>query len=63
MHFNNLKHVMRNEINFKNKVGPHFFSVAPGVWGMKNIFVNLYMVLNPFDGNWVLLDTGVMNVK
>lgn len=54
---------MKNEIKFKNNTEPIFFNVAPGVWGMKNIFVNLYMILNPFDGNWVLLDTGFLNVK
>ncbi len=54
---------MQGDIKFRNKAEPRFFNVAPGVWGMKNIFVNLYMILNPFDGNWVLLDTGVFNVK
>lgn len=54
---------MQREIKFKNKTGTDFFNVAPGVWGLKNIFVNLYMILNPFDGNWVLLDTGVFNSK
>ena len=34
------------------------FSVAPRVWGLKTIFVNLYFVANP-DGSWVLVDTGV----
>ncbi|MEO7801841.1 MAG: MBL fold metallo-hydrolase, partial [Ginsengibacter sp.] len=54
---------MKSDIKFKNKAGSNFFNVAPGVWGMKNIFVNLYMILNPFDGNWVLLDTGVSNAR
>lgn len=54
---------MRSDIKFRNKVEQYFFNVAPGVWGMKNLFVNLYMILNPFDGNWVLLDTGVFKVK
>ena len=35
-----------------------FFTVAPGVWGMKDVLVNMYMILNPFDGNWVLVDAG-----
>ncbi|MBB6612463.1 MBL fold metallo-hydrolase [Pontibacter sp. Tf4] len=36
----------------------HSFPVAPGVWGLKTIFVNLYFVAEP-DGSWVLVDTGV----
>lgn len=50
---------MSNEINFHKKTTQNFFSVAPGIWGMKDIFVNVYMVLNPFDGNWVLVDAGL----
>ncbi|MBC5992558.1 MBL fold metallo-hydrolase [Pontibacter cellulosilyticus] len=34
------------------------FPVAPRVWGLKTVFVNLYFVANP-DGSWVLVDTGV----
>ncbi|PRY08906.1 glyoxylase-like metal-dependent hydrolase (beta-lactamase superfamily II) [Pontibacter ummariensis] len=34
------------------------FSVAPLVWGLKTVFVNLYFVAEP-DGSWVLIDTGV----
>ncbi|MFD2247226.1 MBL fold metallo-hydrolase [Pontibacter ruber] len=36
----------------------HTFAVAPGVWGMKTVFVNLFFVSEP-DGTWVLVDTGV----
>ncbi|MEJ7821070.1 MAG: MBL fold metallo-hydrolase [Chitinophagaceae bacterium] len=50
---------MNNEINYQKKTTQNFFSVAPGVWGMKDVFVNIYMVLNPFDGNWVLVDAGL----
>ena len=34
------------------------FAVAPGVWGLKTVFVNLFFVAAP-DGSWVLVDTGV----
>ncbi|MDO6391568.1 MBL fold metallo-hydrolase [Pontibacter sp. BT731] len=34
------------------------FAVAPGVWGLKTILVNLYFVTAP-DGSWVLVDTGL----
>ena len=35
------------------------FIVAPGVWGMKDLFVNIYMIHNPIDNNWVLVDAGL----
>ena len=50
---------MKKEIQYQQDVFSNFFPVAKGVWGMKDIFVNVYMVLNPFDGTWVLIDTGL----
>ncbi len=50
---------MTNEINYQKNVYTRFFTVAPGVWGMKDVFVNMYVILNPFDGNWVLVDAGL----
>ncbi len=35
------------------------FAVAPGVWGLKDIFVNLYIVVNTEDNTWVLVDAGL----
>lgn len=50
---------MNAEISSLRKTTSNYFSVAPGVWGMKDVFVNFYMVMNPFDGNWVLVDAGL----
>ncbi len=50
---------MTTKISYQNNTSAQFFTVAPGVWGMKDVFVNMYMVLNPFDGNWVLVDAGL----
>lgn len=36
----------------------HAFPVAPGVWGLKTVFVNLFFIAAP-DGSWVLVDAGV----
>lgn len=38
-----------------------YFQVAQGVWGMKIIFVNVYMIANRrgFPKGWVLVDTGI----
>lgn len=35
-----------------------YFRVAPGVWGMKIVFVNIYMIASE-DGSWVLVDAGL----
>lgn len=35
------------------------FTVAPGVWGRKELFVNFYMIQDEETGNWVLVDTGL----
>jgi glyoxylase-like metal-dependent hydrolase (beta-lactamase superfamily II) len=35
-----------------------YFKVAEGVWGLKDIFVNVYFIANP-DHSWVLLDAGL----
>ena len=50
---------MTNRIKYQKNIYKKFFNVAPGVWGLKDVFVNMYMILNPFDGNWVLVDTGL----
>ena len=35
------------------------FTVAPGVWGMRDVFVNVFMIRNSEDNNWILVDTGL----
>lgn len=42
-----------------NYVKVDLFAVAPGVWGMKDIFVNVYAILNPSENNWFLVDAGL----
>ena len=41
--------------------GLEYFKVAPGVWGMKIVFVNIYIVASGEEGNnnWVLVDAGL----
>ena len=34
------------------------FTVAPGVWGRKDAFVNYYMIQDEESGNWALVDEG-----
>ena len=44
---------MKNELT-KSKI----IHVAEGVWGMKHVFVNFYMIKNSEDNSWVLVDAG-----
>lgn len=37
----------------------HLFSVAPGVWGRKEVFVNFYMIKDQSTGAWALVDAGL----
>lgn len=47
----------------REKISPKmyidWYSVAPGVWRIKDLFVNMYLIHNPSDKTWVLLDTGL----
>lgn len=36
-----------------------WYSVAPGVWRIKDVFVNMYLIHNPSENKWVLLDAGL----
>lgn len=36
-----------------------WYMVAPGVWRIKDLFVNIYLVHNPSDNKWVLVDAGL----
>lgn len=36
-----------------------WFSVAPGVWGIKDLLVNVYLIHTGASNRWVLVDTGL----
>ena len=42
-----------------NTATSSYFLVAPGVWGIKDIFVNFYMIQNEETNKWVLVDAGL----
>ncbi|OJV19182.1 MAG: MBL fold metallo-hydrolase [Dyadobacter sp. 50-39] len=42
----------------ENNESGSFFRVAEGVWGVKDVMVNVYLIANP-DKSWVLIDTGL----
>jgi glyoxylase-like metal-dependent hydrolase (beta-lactamase superfamily II) len=35
------------------------YLVAPGVWRLKDIFVNMYLIQDPDADSWILVDTGL----
>ncbi|MEO8584362.1 MAG: MBL fold metallo-hydrolase, partial [Flavitalea sp.] len=41
------------------KLYADWHTVAQGVWRIKDVFVNMYLIHNPQDNTWVLLDTGL----
>jgi glyoxylase-like metal-dependent hydrolase (beta-lactamase superfamily II) len=49
---------MREQLTHR-EINKLYFKVAPDIWGTKDIFVNMYIVRNPEDGSWVLIDTGL----
>lgn len=48
---------LSRKIPSRNPTSNLYFSVAPGVWGTKDVFVNMYFV--QAEGGWVLVDTGL----
>ena len=36
-----------------------YFEVAPNVWGMKDVFVNFYVIKSTESNNWFLVDAGL----
>lgn len=45
----------------ERSIASNIWLVAPGVWRMKEIFVNLYLIQNRDGTDWVLVDTGLKN--
>lgn len=43
----------------EKELGKNIFYVAPGVWRLKDIFVNMFIIQNREGTNWVLVDTGL----
>jgi len=37
----------------------NMFTVAPGVWGRKDVFVNFFIIQNLVNDDWILVDTGL----
>jgi glyoxylase-like metal-dependent hydrolase (beta-lactamase superfamily II) len=49
---------MKKEKIAKKNLYLDCFNVAAGVWGLRDFFVNIYMIHNPVEDNWVLVDAG-----
>jgi glyoxylase-like metal-dependent hydrolase (beta-lactamase superfamily II) len=43
----------------ERSVGSNSWIVAPGVWRLKDLFVNVYIIQNREGTEWVLVDTGL----
>lgn len=40
-------------------LGKNVYAVAPGVWRLKDVFVNVFIIQNTEDTKWVLVDAGL----
>ncbi|MDB5192601.1 MAG: beta-lactamase domain protein [Segetibacter sp.] len=47
------------EKDVSNNLPKNMFTVAPGVWGMKDVMVNFYMIQNLKNEDWFLVDAGL----
>jgi LPXTG-motif cell wall-anchored protein len=43
----------------EKEIAKNIFLVAPGVWRMKDMFVNIFIIQNNHSSNWILIDTGL----
>ncbi|HET6245193.1 MAG: MBL fold metallo-hydrolase [Bacteroidetes bacterium] len=43
----------------QKKTGQEYFQVTPDLWGMRILFVNVYMVVDHVNESWVLIDAGL----
>ena len=50
---------MANKKNTKVSLPGGVFTVAPGVWGMKDMIVNFYLIQDLESDNWMVVDTGL----
>ena len=50
---------MKEQLMHNKEKQSLYFQVAADVWGTKDIFVNMYIIRNPNDNKWVLVDAGL----
>ena len=50
---------MKVKVTKEKDVYINWFNVAPGVWGMKDTFVNIFMIHEPVENHWILVDAGL----
>lgn len=51
--------IMEKITSIDDMAGKDWFPVAPGVWGIRDILVNMYLVQNSRTKAWVLVDAGL----
>jgi len=49
----------QTQVIVRQRIRKEWFYVAPGVWGIQDKIVNVYLVHNPSNNHWVLIDTGL----
>ena len=51
----------QTQVVTRQKIRKEWFYVAPGVWGIRDKIVNVYLVHDPTSNHWVLVDTGLFS--
>jgi glyoxylase-like metal-dependent hydrolase (beta-lactamase superfamily II) len=49
----------QTQVVTRQRIRKEWFYVAPGVWGIRDKVVNVYLVHDPSTNHWVLVDTGL----
>jgi glyoxylase-like metal-dependent hydrolase (beta-lactamase superfamily II) len=49
----------QTQVITRQRIRKEWFYVAPGVWGIRDKVVNVYLIHDPASNHWVLLDTGL----
>jgi len=49
----------QTQVITRERIRKEWFYVAPGVWGIRDKIVNVYLVHDPSSNHWVLVDTGL----
>ncbi|SFD02549.1 Glyoxylase, beta-lactamase superfamily II [Chitinophaga sp. CF118] len=51
----------QTHVIIRQRIRKEWFYVAPGVWGIRDKVVNVYLVHDPSSNHWVLVDTGLFS--
>jgi glyoxylase-like metal-dependent hydrolase (beta-lactamase superfamily II) len=60
--FHKRTHMLNPSVAGATRFG-YSFKVAENVWGVRDLFVNVYLIFKPETNSWVLVDTGLRSAR